>query len=134
MTTVPHRNYERQPPKMPTPEEFSQHVQYTPGPWEHESRLNRTLPLSRDIAYAVWRGGVLIADVAGRPRSRQTEEEANARLIAAAPDLHVMLVAALAELRAMHEHYHPKCTVGCPYWAIRAGADGTLANVAEGIT
>ncbi len=61
-------------------------AKHTPGPWEHDRRVNRTLPLGRDSAYGVWHGGVLIADVAGRPRSKQSEEEANARLIAAAPE------------------------------------------------
>ncbi len=62
-------------------------TQHTPGPWEADTRLNRTLPLGRDSAYGVWKGGVLIADIAGRPKSRRNEEDANARLIAAAPEL-----------------------------------------------
>ena len=54
---------------------------HTLGTWEVVKRL------SSGSAYGIWKDGALIADIAKRPWTRETEELANAQLIASAPNL-----------------------------------------------
>jgi hypothetical protein len=62
--------------------------EYTPGPWRTSK--------PQELFGGVWADRIEIADVASN--SLPTEEQrANARLIAAAPDM-------LAALKAMHDH------------------------------
>ena len=55
---------------------------HTPGPWQAEAPK-----YSAHVAAAIWRDGVRLAQVDRRPKANESEEMANARLIAAAPDL-----------------------------------------------
>ena len=58
-------------------------LQHSPGPWKYSAWQGA----SGDPLYKVWRGAHLIADIQQRPLERHRETIANARLIAAAPDL-----------------------------------------------
>lgn len=59
--------------------------QHTPGPWEAEIVVNPTTRLA--YPWAVWKDGVRIARADSRPIAVRHEEEANARLIAKAPEM-----------------------------------------------
>lgn len=71
---------------------------FTPGPWQAEGF--RVREVHRDFSYGIWKDGVRLALVDCRPLAKRSEEEANARLIAAAPEL----MAALQELLAVVDH------------------------------
>ncbi len=90
--------------------EQAKQVQHTPGPWT--KRRDRADKFGPTAIVSGPEGEIFT--IAPFQMAR-LEWPANARLIAAAPDL-------LAELKAMHEHHHPDCQGGCPTLAIIAQA------------
>lgn len=60
-------------------------ARHTPGPWNAQGF--RVREAHRDFSHGIWKEGVRLALVNCRPLRNRSEEEANARLIAAAPDL-----------------------------------------------
>lgn len=69
-------------------------AQHTPGPWNAQGF--RVREAHRDFSHGIWKEGVRLALVDCRPLANRSEEEANAHLIAAAPEL-------LRALRAMFD-------------------------------
>ena len=63
--------------------------QHTPGPWQPDLVVNPTT--RQAYPWAIWKDGVRVARVDSRPLAVRSEEEANARLIAAAPEMLALL-------------------------------------------
>lgn len=62
-----------------------------------------------------------------KPEGRESEMEANARLIACAPELKHALILSVMELKQMHSQYCKDCKGGCPTLAyIQQGEDAIL--------
>lgn len=93
---------------------------HTPGPWENMEHSDVVMSQS---GWVVAQGGPI-----GGSRPPDNEAFANARLIAAAPDLLEACKATLNEMRQMHEHHHPHCSNGCPYAEIRDSARSAIAK------
>ncbi len=68
-------------------------AQHTPGPWRSVSRPNQTII---DLVYA--KNGTLVADII-YAAGKMAEADANARLIAAAPELLEALKTALSDIQ-----------------------------------
>jgi hypothetical protein len=72
-------------------------AKHTPGPWEHDDSTGVGVPLAT---------GTQWFDVLGASEVATAQDYANARLIAAAPDL-------LEALRGVLDHFDPYATPGC---------------------
>lgn len=68
--------------------------QHTPGPWEAEQ-------VTRTNRFGIWRVGVKLATTKRRPDERVGEEEANARLIAKAPEMYENLASDLENMNTI---------------------------------
>lgn len=96
---------------------------HTPGPWIHEGGWAVAGPDKRPLATAACKfaadtiGDEVERSFAERSGREDAEATANARLIAAAPQL-------LAEVKAMHAEYCKDCAGGCPALALIAKAEG----------
>lgn len=91
----------------------------TPGPWKVYEGADAESLLASGWVLVVHHtdAGNVVANVfAGRSPGevRNRPGEANARLIAAAPDILSSLKECVMELRQLHAHHYPKCEGGCP--------------------
>lgn len=89
-------------------------MKHTPGPWDVAPSGYRVMSANRVVeGRTIW--GVYICDTANNPKTRTPENAANARLIAAAPDM----LAALKEL-ADDDACGDHCSNSCKWCAARA--------------
>ena len=81
---------------------------HTPGPWKTQTHISLDRLEIRDAD-----GRRIAVCAMDFPMSAKTHD-ANARLIAAAPELLAALAEAVDELEQMHRHYYGNCPGGCP--------------------
>lgn len=91
---------------------------HTPGPWitSQHGEIRPARKDQKDRKEKGWSFGYApIAKTVGDKRTTTPAiNEANARLIASAPDLLASLEEVTAKLSQIHNHYHPACEGGCP--------------------
>jgi hypothetical protein len=105
---------------------MSTETKHTKGPWR-ASGGSLTVPKCH-VMSGNGKDSYALAHVFGES---DTERMANARLIAAAPELLEALKGTVAELERMHEHYLKACRGGCPTLACVEYAEAAIAK-AEG--
>lgn len=101
----------------------------TPGPWKYE-RWGTDHRSAAWHAGGIWQDGVRVATVDRRPRDKASEEDANGRLIAAAPRMLETLQWALKRLALLQfdsqtNHRHDIADIA-------GGIDATLRDIEGG--
>ena len=91
---------------------------HTPGPWRVGEYKYKGIEISRDYSYPV--RIAIVESWAADPKAAQQEAQANARLIAAAPEL-------LEALRDIRDNYD------CDEWAHKYGTPCRCCIAAEAI-
>lgn len=90
-------------------------TKHTPGPWHIGSGNGEGSIFADNGRTRLEIGGTTLYPICQVNRKWEDEEdEANARTIAAAPELLASLAEAVDELEQMHRHYYGNCPGGCP--------------------
>ncbi len=98
-------------------------AQHTPGPWTHCRGVKQTDFQEHDTVQGSDEWDVAHVE----ERTKDGEQHANARLIAAAPELLEALKLTLSEMEAMHALHHPRCEGGCSYFEAHEAACAAIA-------
>lgn len=98
---------------------------HTPGPWQRAQNSGGPVYI---IAQPHWPRICTLRDI----DDEQEQTQANARLIAAAPELLAALRLCLLEVVQFHAEYHNDCKDGCPARQAINAADSAIAK-AEGV-